>query len=194
MRELILGGARSGKSRLAEEQAERSGLEVIYIATAAPVSSAVDPEMAARIHHHQQQRPSHWQTVEEPIHLADRLAEYASSERTILVDCLTLWLSNILSSGEAGNVDEVHFNSERDALLQQLRVFPGDIILVSNEVGQGIVPLGELTRRFCDESGRLHQDIAKICDRVTFVTAGLPMILRVNNDNRKCDGLDRRTY
>lgn len=178
MRELILGGARSGKSRLAEGLAERSGLEVIYIATAEPNHSALDSEMAERIRHHQQQRPSHWQTIEEPIKLAACLQEHASEGRTILVDCLTLWLANLLSSDVGEEFDEVRFNSERNALLKVLPDLPGEIVLVSNEVGQGIVPLGELTRRFCDESGRLHQDIAKICDRVTFVTAGLPMILK----------------
>lgn len=178
MRELILGGARSGKSRLAEKLAASSGLEVIYIATAAAASSADDPEMVERIRQHKMQRPSNWLTIEEPIHLADCLTKYASAECIILVDCLTLWLSNILSSTDGEIIDEVLFSRERDALLRQLPLLPGKIILVSNEVGQGIVPLGELTRRFCDESGRLHQDIAEICDRVTFVTAGLPMILK----------------
>ncbi len=177
MRELILGGARSGKSRLAEELAERSGLEVIYIATAEPNISSMDSEMAVRIRHHQQQRPSHWQTIEEPIRLAARLRELASDQRTILVDCLTLWLANLLADEV---IDEERFSSETGQLLELLPRLPGEIILVSNEVGQGIVPLGEITRRFCDESGRLHQRVAKICDRVTFVTAGLPMILKGN--------------
>jgi len=175
VRELILGGARSGKSRLAEERAERSGLEVLYIATAEADHSSQDPEMAERIRHHRQQRPAHWQTIEEPIRLADRLREVAAENRTILIDCLTLWLSNLLS-GEV--VDEERLSTEIGKLLELLPVLPGEIILVSNEVGQGIVPLGPLSRRFCDESGRLHQDIAKICDRVTFVTAGLPMKLK----------------
>ena len=178
MRELILGGARSGKSRLAEELAEKSGLEVFYIATAEPQTSAADLEMLKRIQHHQQQRPSHWQTIEEPIRLAERLSEHASEERTILVDCLTLWLSNLLVEDVNGEIDEERFVFESGMLLEILPELPGEIIMVSNEVGQGIVPLGELTRRFCDESGRLHQDLAKICDRVTFVTAGLPMILK----------------
>lgn len=178
MRELILGGARSGKSRLAEGLAERSGLEVIYIATAEPEDSALDSEMAERIRHHQQQRPSHWQTIEEPIKLAACLRQHASEQRMILVDCLTLWLANLLADGGHGEINEARFVFERGMLIDILSELPGEIIMVSNEVGQGIVPLGELTRRFCDESGRLHQDIAKICDRVTFVTAGLPMILK----------------
>lgn len=125
MRELILGGARSGKSRLAEKLAASSGLEVIYIATAAAANSADDPEMVERIRHHQQQRPSHWQTIEEPVHLADCLTEFASVERIILVDCLTLWLSNILSSADGEIIDEALFSQERDALLQQLPQLPG---------------------------------------------------------------------
>jgi adenosylcobinamide kinase/adenosylcobinamide-phosphate guanylyltransferase len=171
MRELILGGARSGKSALAERNAAQSGLEVVYIATA----EAGDEEMAARIVHHQARRPESWRLVEAPHSLAQALAGQAADERCIIVDCLTLWLSNLLG-GET--IDEWQFNAERTALLELLPQLPGRIILVSNEVGLGIVPLGALTRRFCDESGRLHQAVAALCDRVTFVTAGLPMTLK----------------
>ena len=171
MRELILGGARSGKSALAEQRAGECGLGVTYIATA----EAGDGEMRQRIAHHQARRPSHWLLVEEPVHLARTLAEHAAHERCIIVDCLTLWLTRLLT-GET--VDEGRFTAERDALLEVLPQLPGRLILVSNEVGLGIVPLGELTRRFCDESGRLHQAVAAVCDRVTFVTAGLPMTLK----------------
>ena len=173
MHELILGGARSGKSCFAEELAEKSGLEVIYIATAEAGHSVQDPEMAERIKHHQLRRPSHWQTLEEPVRLADRLRELASERRVILVDCLTLWLSNLLGGEE---IDEERFASETGKLIELLPELPGEIILVSNEVGLGIVPMGELTRRFCDESGRLNQQIASVCDRVTLMAAGLPMI------------------
>ncbi len=168
MRELILGGARSGKSALAEQYAADSGLEVVYLATA----EAGDEEMAARIAHHQERRPGHWLAIEEPLCLAATLQQQAAAGRCLLVDCLTLWLSNLLAAGE-----EV-FERERDALLQLLPQLPGRIIFVSNEVGLGIVPMGELTRRFCDEIGRLHQAVAAQCERVTFVTAGLPMILK----------------
>lgn len=171
MRELILGGARSGKSAMAEKVAHDSGLEVIYIATA----EAGDGEMSERIAHHRARRPDHWRCIEEPLQLAATLQQHASTERCLLVDCLTLWLSNLLAAG-----DEV-FNREREALLEQLSFLPGRIIFVSNEVGLGIIPLGELTRKFCDESGRLHQAIAAECDRVTFVTAGLPMIIKGEN-------------
>lgn len=168
MRELILGGARSGKSSLAEQYAADSGLEVIYVATA----EAHDEEMRDRIHHHRERRSASWQCIEEPLKLATILSHHAAHHRCLLVDCLTLWLSNLLAAGE-----EV-FHSEYNALLHELPQLPGRIIFVSNEVGLGIVPMGELTRRFCDESGRLHQLIAAECDRVTFVTAGLPMVLK----------------
>ena len=168
MRELILGGARSGKSALAERRAEQSGLEVVYIATA----EARDGEMRQRIDHHRQRRPQQWRCIEEPLQLAATLQQQAAPGCCLLVDCLTLWLSNLLAAG-----DEV-FEREHEALLSVLGQLPGRLILVSNEVGLGIVPLGELTRRFCDESGRLHQAVAAVCDRVTFVTAGLPMVLK----------------
>ncbi len=168
MRELILGGARSGKSALAEAVAHDSALEVVYIATA----EARDGEMSERIAHHQARRPDHWLCIEEPLQLAATLQQQAAANRCLLVDCLTLWLSNLLAAG-----DKV-FVRERQALLQRLPQLPGRIIFVSNEVGLGIVPMGELTRKFCDESGRLHQAIAAECERVTFVTAGLPMILK----------------
>ncbi|MEN8169500.1 MAG: bifunctional adenosylcobinamide kinase/adenosylcobinamide-phosphate guanylyltransferase [Pseudomonadota bacterium] len=168
MRELILGGARSGKSALAEKYAHDSGLEVVYIATA----EAHDDEMRERIAHHRTRRPDHWLCLEQPLQLAATLRQHAAANRCLLVDCLTLWLSNLLAAG-----DKV-FIREREALLEQLPQLPGRLILVSNEVGMGIVPMGELTRKFCDESGRLHQAVAAECDRVTFVTAGLPMILK----------------
>jgi adenosylcobinamide kinase/adenosylcobinamide-phosphate guanylyltransferase len=169
MRTLILGGARSGKSVLAERLAGESGREVVYVATA----QAGDAEMAARIAHHRARRPQQWQCVEEPLHLADVLREHARADRCVLVDCLTLWLSNLL-----GDADELCFERERDRLLDTLPDLPGDVLLVSNEVGLGIVPMGELTRRFVDEAGRLHQAIAAISERVVFVAAGLPLVLK----------------
>ena len=169
MKELILGGVRSGKSRLAEQRARASELEVVYIATA----TAGDEEMRQRIAHHQQRRPSSWQLIEEPLMLANVLQQHAADNRCLLVDCLTLWLTNLLLAGDASPLAE-----EREALLEQLPGLPGHIILVSNETGMGIVPQGELTRRFADEAGRLHQDLAQICDRVTLTVAGLPQVLK----------------
>ena len=170
MIELILGGARSGKSTLAEHKAVASGLAVTYIATADPLDLADDKEMLARIAHHRAQRPVEWLLVEEPRYLATLLKTLAAPDRLLLVDCLTLWLSNLLHK------DEVL--KETQALLDVLPTLPGHIILVSNEVGMGIVPLGELTRRYVDEAGRLHQRIAAIADSVTFVAAGIPLQLK----------------
>ncbi len=168
MKHLILGGVRSGKSRYAEQQAGSSGKTVIYLATA----QALDAEMAQRIVLHRRRRPGHWQVVEEPLALADALAKHAGPGHCLLVDCLTLWLSNLLHAGDA------RLERERKALLDCLPALPGEILLVSNEVGQGIVPLGELNRRFCDEAGRLHQALAACCERVTLMTAGLPQCLK----------------
>ena len=169
MHELILGGARSGKSRLAEQRAADSGLRVTYIAT----SQALDGEMAARIEHHRARRPAHWGLVEEPLALARVLREQAAPERCLLVDCLTLWLTNLLMLDDAARLA-----AERQALLETLPELPGRIILVSNETGLGVVPLGELSRRYVDEAGWLHQALAAACQRVTFTVAGLPMVLK----------------
>ncbi len=169
MRELILGGARSGKSRLAEQQALASGLAVTYIAT----SQALDGEMTARIAHHQARRPAEWVLCEEPLELARVLRDNAAPDRCLLVDCLTLWLTNLLMLD-----DPQRLQYEREALLQALVELPGLIILVSNETGLGVVPLGELTRRYVDEAGWLHQAVAAACDRVILAVAGLPMILK----------------
>ncbi|KQZ66557.1 MULTISPECIES: bifunctional adenosylcobinamide kinase/adenosylcobinamide-phosphate guanylyltransferase [unclassified Lysobacter] len=169
MRTLILGGARSGKSALAERLAARSA-DVVYIATA----QARDGEMAARVAHHRERRPAHWRTHEEPLALATALREHARDGRCVLVDCLTLWLSNLLGDER----DPARYDIEREALLQTLPSLPGEIVLVSNEVGLGVVPMGELTRRFVDEAGRLHQTLGTRCERVLFVAAGLPLALK----------------
>ena len=167
MRELILGGARSGKSTLAEQRARDSGLDVTYIATA----EDRDGEMGERIAHHRDRRPKHWDTLEVPIALADTLERTAAADRLILVDCLTLWLGNLIE-------DDPALERERDALLETLPRLPGEIVLVSNEVGLGIVPANALARRFRDEAGRLNQAVAAACEHVTFVAAGLPLKLK----------------
>ena len=169
MKELILGGARSGKSGRAEINAVASGLKVIYVATA----TAGDGEMEERIAHHRGRRPETWELVEEPIRLASALESNASPDSCLLVDCLTLWLSNLLCSE-----DEALLRKERGRLLELLPTLSGHIILVSNEVGMSIVPGDPLSRRYRDETGWLHQELAQICDRVTFVVAGLPQILK----------------
>ncbi len=169
MHELILGGARSGKSRLAERLAQESGWPVTYIATSEPR----DGEMSDRIRQHRERRPAHWGLVEEPIRLAEVLQANAASEQCLLVDCLTLWLTNLLMLD-----DPQRLAAERDALLACLDNLPGRLLLVSNETGLGVVPMGELTRRYVDEAGWLHQALAERCQRVIFTVAGLPMILK----------------
>ena len=164
--ELILGGARSGKSKLAEQRAVATGLELIYVATA----TAGDGEMSERIAHHQRRRGEQWALTEEPVALADTLARVHSSTRCILVDCLTLWLSNCLQ--------QRCWNREKARLLEVLPSLTGHIVLVSNETGLGVVPMGELSRQFVDESGFLHQQLAEICQQVTLTVAGLPLALK----------------
>lgn len=169
MLQLILGGARSGKSRLAERLATDSQLHVVYIATSQPVDGELDQRVAL----HRQRRPDHWGLVEEPLALADVLRAEARSDRCLLVDCLTLWLTNLLMLDEPERL-----RAEREALLETLPGLPGHILFVSNETGLGVVPLGELTRRYVDEAGLLHQALAERCERVVFTVAGLPMILK----------------
>ncbi len=169
MRELILGGARSGKSRLAERLAGESGLAVTYIATSQPL----DGEMHARIAHHRARRPAEWGLLEEPLELARVLREQAAPERCLLVDCLTLWLTNLLMLE-----DDARLAAEREDLLDCLPNLPGRVILVSNETGMGVVPLGELTRRYVDEAGWLHQALAARAERVILTVAGLPLALK----------------
>ena len=166
---LILGGVRSGKSRLAERLATESQWPVIYIATA----TIADEEMRARIAAHRVRRPDHWQVIEEPLALASVLNQYAKTDHCVLVDCLTLWLTNLLMHADASR-----FESERSAFLNVLPHLTGKLILVSNETNMGIIPLGELSRRYCDEAGKLHQEIAQYCDQVVLTVAGLPLMLK----------------
>ncbi len=169
MKELILGGVRSGKSRLAERLATDSGLPVTYVATA----RASDDEMRRRIAQHRARRPADWGLVEVDADLGPTLERLAAPGRCLLVDCLTLWLTRLL-----WDFDEVTSNRSQDSFLEVLPRLPGHLILVSNETGLGIIPLGELTRRFCDAIGQLHQAVAVRCDRVTFTIAGLPHVLK----------------
>ncbi|WP_445938679.1 bifunctional adenosylcobinamide kinase/adenosylcobinamide-phosphate guanylyltransferase, partial [Pseudomonas sp.] len=153
----------------AERLAAQSGLAVTYIATSQPL----DGEMNTRIQHHRTRRPVHWGLVEEPLALARVLREQAAADKCLLIDCLTLWLTNQLMLD-----DPARLSAERDALLDCLNDLPGRILLVSNETGLGLVPLGELTRRYVDEAGWLHQALAERCERVVFTVAGLPMVLK----------------
>ena len=164
---LILGGARSGKSAQAEALALGSGLRPVYLATA----QALDAEMAQRVREHRERRAAGWLTVEEPLELPGALAAASAADRVVLVDCLTLWLTNLLLAGR-------DVAACCDALLASLGRLPGPVVLVSNEVGLGIVPLGELSRTFVDHAGRLHQRLAAAADWVRFVAAGLPLDLK----------------
>ncbi len=164
---LILGGARSGKSRHAEILAETGTGPCVYLATA----QAGDAEMAARIAAHRARRGGRWSTLEEPLDLVQALKEVCAPDRAVLVDCLTLWLSNILGADR----DPA---AEFEALLAALPALRGPVVFVSNEVGQGIVPANPLARRFVDEAGRLHQALAARADSVILMTAGLPLVLK----------------
>ncbi len=169
MKELILGGARSGKSARAEQLAQASGLEVVYLATA----TAGDGEMARRIEQHRARRPAHWQTVEEPLALARALRRHATARRCLIVDCLTLWLTNQLLHDDGAQLAQ-----QRRELVALVERLPGWLIFVSNEVNMGVVPMDALSRRFCDEAGWLHQQLAARCERVTLMVAGLPLFAK----------------
>ena len=170
MKTLILGGVRSGKSRLAERLAAGTGKPVTYVATA---TAGNDAEMAARIAAHQARRPAGWALVEEPLALAAALRTHARADACVLVECLTLCMKSPVVDDDAAALER-----EQVALLAALDELPGELILVGNETGMGIVPLGELTRRYCDAAGRLHQDIAARCGRVLLTVAGLPLALK----------------
>lgn len=166
---LVLGGARSGKSRYAEQLASNSQLPVLYIATA----TALDDEMTARIAHHQIQRPSKWALCECPLQLAETLAHESHKPQCILVDCLTLWLNNQLF-----HYPQQNFAQLFKKLINSLQNSQAQIIFVANEVGLGIIPLGEISRQFVDEAGRLNQAIAQRADQVFFIAAGLALQLK----------------
>jgi len=174
--ELILGGARSGKSRTAEARAQSAYAntssqynKLLYVATA----QIHDKEMAERVKLHQQHRADNWQLIEEPLKLSDVLAENNFTETIILIECLTLWLTNLLC-----HPDPDMFVIEKQALIKQLQQSKARIIIVSNETGLGVVPMGELSRRFVDEAGFLHQILAQMSERVTLVVAGLEQTLK----------------
>ena len=169
MNTLILGGVRSGKSRYAAQLALVTACPVALIVT----GRALDEEMAARIATHRRNRPTHWAVVEEPIHLAAALREAAAAARLVIVDCLTLWLSNLLCGEDAGALER-----ETEDLLATLPELSVDCVLVSNEVGLGIIPASALARRFGDAAGTLHQALAARCDRVVLMVAGLPVSLK----------------
>jgi adenosylcobinamide kinase/adenosylcobinamide-phosphate guanylyltransferase len=169
---LVLGGARSGKSRHAEQTIESAlGNEHYDGATYLATARALDDEMKARIAEHRERRGPVWHTVEEPLDLVDALTDNADLARPILVDCLTLWLGNLTGAGR-------DIDAETAALAARLQDIAAPVVLVSNEVGLGIVPDNKLARDFRDRAGRLNQAVADIADRVVFVAAGLPLTLK----------------
>lgn len=183
---LVLGGARSGKSRYAEKyvsdyesaHSKHTRVTVTYVATA----TAGDAEMAQRIAQHQADRPAHWQLIEAPLQLAS-VIENASDHDIVLIDCMTLYLTNWLCRQPSETLNAMSelqqsWRIERDALLVALNSTPARVVIVSNEVGSGIVPLGELSRVFVDEAGWLNQALAELAGDVTLVVAGCPMPLK----------------
>jgi len=170
---LVLGGARSGKSRYAEQLVEDAATNGLYLATA----TAGDREMAQRIRHHRERRGPFWTTIEEPLHLAHALETHALPGRPILVDCLTLWLSNLMEAGRS-------VDSELERLVSTIEDLPVPVVLVANEVGQGIVPDNALARRFRDHAGRTNQRIAGIAERVVMMVAGVAMAVKGEDARR----------
>lgn len=162
---LVLGGARSGKSTYAESLLSRGN--ALYIAT----GQAFDDEMADRIRLHRDRRGPRWDTVEEPLALAETLDRVLDPSRPVLVDCLTLWLSNLMHAGR-------DIDAETARLCEVLAAAAGPVVLVSNEVGLGLVPETRLGREFRDHQGRVNQRVAQTCHRVVFVAAGLPLFLK----------------
>ena len=170
---LVLGGARSGKSAYAEKLAASTANKVVYVATAEIRDEAIEKRVAL----HRQSRPSEWQTVESPLQLANTLQSLAGDDVTILLDCLTMWVTNLLCAE-----DKDLLAQEIGALVRVLPELAGEVILVSNEVGLGVIPMGELTRDYVDTAGKLHQDIAVLADNVLMVVAGLPMAFKGSTD------------
>ena len=164
---LVLGGARSGKTRLALRAAEAAGERPVMIATA----TAGDGEMAERIARHREERGPHWHTIEETVDLAGALRVADAPGAAAVVDCLTLWLANLTF----GDHD---IEARTDEAVAAIRAVGIPVVLVSNEIGLGLVPDTPLGRRFRDAQGRLNQRIASACDAVVFVAAGLPLVLK----------------
>jgi len=185
MLQLILGGTRSGKSVFAETQiehleAQNPNSKVSYIATA----ELFDQGMKDRAEQHADRRPSHWQLIEAPLKLSEALNTLNGPEHIILVDCLTLWLNNVIyyqeknSQSQSDSINNSSIEQSFDDLLHCLSAHQGNIVLVSNEVGLGILPMDKSTREFADYSGVLNQSIAKIVQRAYLITAGLPITLK----------------
>jgi len=164
---LVLGGARSGKSRHALAVAESTGLRPVMLATA----RAGDAEMAARVERHRRERGPRWRAVEEPLDIVGALRANRAPDAVVVVDCLTLWLSNLMEA----RADIARASS---SLCEELARAAGPLVMVSNEVGQGLAPMNALGREFRDEQGFLNQAVARVCGRVVLMAAGLPVELK----------------
>ncbi|QNK67883.1 bifunctional adenosylcobinamide kinase/adenosylcobinamide-phosphate guanylyltransferase [Variovorax sp. PAMC26660] len=182
-REFILGGQKSGKSRRAEQRAidwlaaDAKGRRAVLIATA----QAYDDEMQERIVRHQADRAERvpgMRTIEEPIELARAVVTQSTPETLVVIDCLTLWLTNLLMPMEDARPATRTPATHAAMLLMALREARGPVVIVGNEIGLGVIPLGRETRAFVDALGRLNQDVAAACDRVTLMAAGLPLSLK----------------
>jgi adenosylcobinamide kinase / adenosylcobinamide-phosphate guanylyltransferase len=167
---LITGGCRSGKSRFALDYADRHFSKKIYLATA----EVLDEEMALRVDNHRKARGPEWQTVEEPLRVVEKIMEYGDQVEAILFDCLTLWLSNLLLKWE----DDSKIMDEVERLTKTLKQIQTTLILVTNEVGMGVVPTHPLGRRFRDLSGMVNQRMAEAADTVVFMVSGIPLFLK----------------
>ncbi|MGV2289641.1 bifunctional adenosylcobinamide kinase/adenosylcobinamide-phosphate guanylyltransferase [Trinickia sp. YCB016] len=172
----VLGGARSGKSAYAERLAASNARPVTYIATALVASG--DDEFAQRIEHHRARRPEQWDLIEAGADLADALRRADGDDRCILIDCLTLWLAGLLCPPDAAALSNDAYAAHLNAFEAALADARGKVIVVSNEIGLGVVPLGAETRHYVDELGRLNQRIAALSTQVTLMVAGLPMIVK----------------
>ena len=166
---LVIGGARSGKSAYAERLVEDSGLKPVYLATA----TTGDDEMSERIRLHRERRGDLWSTIEEPLALTTAIQEHSNTGSAVLVDCLTLWLSNLMTLSR-------DIEQETQELAAMLPSLDGPVVFVTNEVGLGIVPANELARAFRDHAGRLNQAVARASDHVVIIISGLPMTLKPN--------------
>ncbi len=175
---LVLGGVKSGKSRFAESLVQQRFDSLVEGADTPPTiaviatAQALDDEMKKRIARHQDDRPAAWQTYEEPLYLAKQVRALIDAD-VILIDCLTLWLTNLLMCD-----DDEMMRTEVDDFLSAVKDCSQPMVMVSNETNMGIVPMGDLSRRYCDEAGLLHQKLASLCDRVELIVAGLPLNLK----------------
>ncbi|GAA6137690.1 bifunctional adenosylcobinamide kinase/adenosylcobinamide-phosphate guanylyltransferase [Arenicella sp. 4NH20-0111] len=175
---LVLGGARSGKSRYAEtlatELAERTNTDLVYLATA----TADDHEMKVRISKHQSDRHAGWNLLEEAMEIPDLIASL-TNRSTILIDCLTLWVSNCMHQRPT------QWHAYQQQLVHHVQSTQHNIVMVSNEVGSGVIPMGTLSREYVDNIGWLHQELAQVCSNVSLITAGLPQVLKSNSHHPK---------